>query len=104
MFEYSRSFSDNFNLIILVGIQHLHENGRISCVSNRLYTLPKITLLHSLFYKIISFTTELWHLNEIKGISIHLTGKSFFFFKVFATDTQEKIILTLQIYNIPDVY
>ena len=46
MFELSQSFSDNSNLIILVDIQRLHDNGIcISCVSNRVYVLFKRSFL-----------------------------------------------------------
>ena len=46
MFRLSQSFSDNSNLIILVDIQRLHENGtRISCVSNGVYILFKRSFL-----------------------------------------------------------
>ena len=38
MFGLSQSFSDNSNLIILVDIQRLHENGKlILCFSNAVY-------------------------------------------------------------------
>ena len=54
----SRSFFNNSNLIIIVDVQHLHENDKlISCVSNEIYTLSKKKLycLYTLFYKITYF-------------------------------------------------
>ena len=42
MFGLSQSFSNNSNLIILVDIQRLQENGKwILCVSNGIYILFK---------------------------------------------------------------
>ena len=46
MFGLSHSFSNNSNMIILVGIQHLHENGKLILrLSSRVYILFNRTFL-----------------------------------------------------------
>ena len=46
MFGLSQNFSDNSILIILVDVQHSHENGKlILCVSNGVYVLFKRSFL-----------------------------------------------------------
>ena len=99
-------FSNNFNLIILVDVQHLNFmcfiNGFIFCLS----------CCSTLFFKIISVTAELRRNNlsnawrEVNQSDIYSFEQknSFFSLKLFTTDTQDMFILTLQIHNIPHDY
>ena len=71
MFGLSQIFSDKSNLIILVDIQRLYENGKcILCVSNGVYVfLKKLSCCSTQNY-----STKLFHLQQSYSILDSLYG------------------------------